>query len=41
VTSVNIDLLSENDDDDDNDNHDESEHELRTAMLSEKREADV
>ena len=43
LTSVNIDLLSENDDDDDNDNHDDSDHELRTAteMLSENREADV
>jgi len=37
VTSVNIDLLSENDDDDDIDSHDDSDHELRTAtnMLSE------
>jgi len=43
VTSVNIDLLSENDNDEDNDDHDDSDHELRTAtdMLSENREADV
>ena len=39
LTSVNTDLLSENDDDDGNDTDDDSDHQLRTAteMLSEKK----